>query len=91
MILYNKATGEFEIRRKMNRSAVLANIGFVLGTGRANPSTEDSVFSIVGAEDWAQFKSKLRSASDDTLRQILRKINELQPGSLPAGWETSAQ
>jgi hypothetical protein len=76
--------------KAFNRTACITNMGFVLGTGRANPSTEDAVFSILGADDWASFMRKLRSASDSKLVEILRKIDEMQPGTMPNGWMESA-
>ncbi len=76
----------------MNRTATMANIGFVMATGRANPETEHALFQLVGSgTDLDAFKRKLRSSSDDVLREALAIINRFQPGSLPAGWETSAK
>ncbi len=79
-------------QKAMNRTATMANIGFVMATGRANPETEHALFQLVGSgDDLDAFKRKLRSSSDDVLREALAIINRFQPGALPAGWETSAK
>lgn len=85
-----KVTDQYD-RKAFNRSASLANIGFVLGTGRANNDVVEACFDVVGAVDFASFKIKLRSASDQQLRQVLETINRMQPGSLPAGWDQSSK
>lgn len=69
----------------MSRSAMMANIGFVMNTGRNNLDTTDAVFQIAGAEDYSEFVRKIRSANESILLQVLQTIDRMQPGTLPAG------
>lgn len=75
----------------MNRSAALANIGYVMGTGRANRNTEEAVFRLMGVEDDLQeFVRKLKQAPDSKLQEIIDQIERSQPGALPAAARSKA-
>ena len=80
------ATGGTLYRKGLNRSGVLASIGYVMGTGRANRNTEEAMYRILGTEDDLQAATRaLKGASDAKLLEVLEAIDSSQPGALPKG------
>jgi hypothetical protein len=73
-----------------NRTAVLANIGYVMNTGKANRDTEQAVYKLMETNDPSDLIHKIRIANEEMLSKILDTIHEKQPDILPAGWEHSA-
>lgn len=65
----------------------MAELGYLLGTGRVNSETEIAIMDKLGAESMSQVALKLRAAPDATLKWALELIASRQPNIMPAGWD----